>query len=295
MQDDDFEQGLVCPSFNSYSSDKLADVAAKVCREFDNLNLLEKSNNSAEQKEHDGHRNDDVDDDFEFVSFQSSGSQVFIDHNQIGPVFPVFNRDLLLDKSQRDLAAAPNNKEVAEEEEGDEDDAAALPSSSSSDVDELDSVPQGTYCVWMPKSAVAQDARGKCKIKSKSTGTSSSRRWSIKDLLRRSNSESGSKDSFVFLTPLSSSSKKTAEEEPKEIKKSSGSGSASGSGPGSGGGPNKPKGSKAVSMAHEAFYVRNKTVAKDGYNKRRSYLPYRQDLVGLFASVNAMSRTFPAL
>lgn len=147
----------------------------------------------------------------------------------------------------------------------------------------------------MPKSAVAQDARGKCKIKSKSTGTSSSRRWSIKDLLRRSNSESDSKDSFVFLTPLSSSSKKTAEEEPKETKKSSGSGSASGSGPGSGGGPNKPKGSKAVSMAHEAFYVRNKTVAKDGYNKRRSYLPYRQDLVGLFASVNAMSRTFPAL
>lgn len=272
------------------SSDKLADVAAKVCREFDNLNLLHKSNYSAEQKEHDDHRNDDVDDDFEFVSFQSSGSQVFFDDNQIGPVFPVFNRDLLLDRSQRDLAAAPNNKEVVEEEE-DEDDAAALPSSSSSDVDELDSVPQGTYCVWMPKSVVAQDARGKCKIKSKSTGTSSSRRWSIKDLLRRSNSESGSKDSFVFLTPLSSSSKKAAEEEPKEIKKSSGSGS----GPGSGGGPNKPKGSKAVSMAHEAFYVRNKTVAKDGYNKRRSYLPYRQDLVGFFASVNAMSRTFPAL
>ncbi|CAL9012658.1 unnamed protein product, partial [Prunus brigantina] len=33
----------------------------------------------------------------------------------------------------------------------------------------------------MPKSEVAQDARGECKIKSKSTGTSSSRRWSIKD------------------------------------------------------------------------------------------------------------------
>ncbi|BFG26885.1 hypothetical protein CerSpe_131590 [Prunus speciosa] len=285
MQDDDFEQGLVCPSFNSYSSSKLADVAAKVCQELDHLNLLDKSNNSAEQQEHDDHRNDDVDDDFEFVSFQSTGSQVFFDDNQIGPVFPVFNRDLLLDKSQGDLAAAPN-KAVAEEEEDDDDDA-ALPSSSSSDVDELDAVPQGTYCVWKPKSAVAQDARGKCKIKSKSTGTSSSRRWSIRDLLRRSNSESGSKDSFVFLTPLSSSSKKAAEEEPKEIKKSSGSGS--------GPGPNKPKGSKAVSMAHEAFYVRNKTVAKDGYNKRRSYLPYRQDLVGFFASVNAMSRTFPAL
>ncbi|CAB4298358.1 unnamed protein product [Prunus armeniaca] len=49
-------------------------------------------------------------------------------------------RDLPLDKSQRDLAAAPNNKEVVEEEE-DEDDASALPSSSSSDVDELDSIP----------------------------------------------------------------------------------------------------------------------------------------------------------
>ncbi|KAM1680777.1 hypothetical protein ACFX15_037473 [Malus domestica] len=37
------------------------------------------------------------------------------------------------------------------------------------------------------------------------------------------------------------------------------------------------KGPNAVLMAHEAFYVRNKMVVKDGYNKRRSF-----DLLPLF-------------
>ncbi|CAN6702716.1 unnamed protein product [Malus baccata var. baccata] len=278
QNDDDFEQGFVSPSFNSYSTDKLADVAAKVCREFDHLNLLEDSESDQlrDHKNDNESAADEEEEEFEFVSFQKSADQVFFDEHQIGPVFPVFNRDLLSDKSQRDLlAGGRDGKKVEEDDDG-------LPSSSSSDVDELDEVPPGNYCVWMPKAA-SGEARGKCK-KSKSTGTSSSRRWSLRDLLRRSNSEGG-KD-LVFLTPLSSSSKKV--EDNKEPKKSSRSASGSDV-------PRKKpsKGPNAVSMAHEAFYVRNKTVAKDGYNKRRSYLPYRQDLVGFFASVNAMGKSFP--
>ncbi|XP_068334923.1 uncharacterized protein [Pyrus communis] len=283
QNEDDFEQEFVSPSFNSYSTDKLADVAAKVCREFDHLNLLEES----ESDQLGDHKNDnesaadeEEEEEFEFVSFQKSADQVFFDEHQIGPVFPVFNRDLLSDKTQRDLlAGGRDNKKVEEDDDG-------LPSSSSSDVDELEEVPPGNYCVWMPKAA-SGEARGKCK-KSKSTGTSSSRRWSLRDLLRRSNSEGGKE--LVFLTPLSSSSKKV--EYNKETKKSSGSGTGAASA--SDVPRKKPsKGPNAVAMAHEAFYVRNKTVAKDGYNKRRSYLPYRQDLVGFFASVNAMGRSFP--
>ncbi|KAM1015129.1 hypothetical protein ACFX1T_044850 [Malus domestica] len=278
QNDDDFEQGLVSPSFNSYSTDKLADVAAKVCREFDHLNLLEDSESDqlGDHKNDNESAADEEEEEFEFVSFQKSADQVFFDEHQIGPVFPVFNRDLLSDKSQRDLlAGGRDGKKVEEDDDG-------LPSSSSSDVDELDEVPPGNYCVWMSKAA-SGEARGKCK-KSKSTGTSSSRRWSLRDLLRRSNSEGGKE--LVFLTPLSSSSKKV--EDNKEPKKSSRSASGSDV-------PRKKpsKGPNAVSMAHEAFYVRNKTVAKDGYNKRRSYLPYRQDLVGFFASVNAMGKSFP--
>ncbi|KAM0958096.1 hypothetical protein EV1_023189 [Malus domestica] len=289
MQNDDFEQGLVCPSFSCYSSDKLADAAAKVCRELDHLNLVDESESGqladCKNDSESATADEEEEDEFEFVSFQKSADQVFFDDRQIGPVFPVFNRDLLQDKSQRILlAGGRNDKKVEEDDDG-------VRSSSSSEVDELEAVPPGTYCVWMPKSASAE-ARGKCK-KSKSTGTSSSgtsssRRWSLRDLLRRSNSEGGK--NMVFLTPLSSNSKKV--EDNRETKKSSGSGTGSTSG--SDGPRKKPsKGSNSLSMAHEAFYVRNKTVAKDGYNKRRSYLPYRQDLVGFFASVNAMSGSFP--
>lgn len=269
MQNQDYsELGLVCPSFNSYTSDRTADTADKVCREFNSLGLVDESREYEDQQ----------DDDFEFVSFQKSTDQVFFgDNTRIGPVFPVFNRDLLLHKSQPDL--------------NDADEAAPSSSSASSDVDELEGVPAGSYCVWMPKTTPASSP-SQCK-KSKSTGTSSSRRWRLRDLLRRSNSEGG-KDAFVLLTPAltSSSSKKQVaaaaddnhhhhHHEKVIVTK----GKKSFDGP-------RPKGPNAVSMAHELFYAKSKD--KDGYNKRQSYLPYRKDLIGFFASVNAMGRTFPA-
>jgi hypothetical protein len=46
-----------------------------------------------------------------------------------------------------------------------------------------------------------------------------------------------------------------------------------------------------LSSAHELFYVQNRAW-KEG-EKRKSYLPYRQDLVGFFANVNAYGKTFP--
>ncbi|PRQ53949.1 hypothetical protein RchiOBHm_Chr2g0172191 [Rosa chinensis] len=269
MQNQDYsDQGLVCPSFNSYASATTADTAAKVCREFSSLGLVD------ENKEFEYEGGEKQDDDFEFVSFQKSADEVFFgDNTRIGPVFPVFNRDLI---SQRDLNYT--------------DDVDAVPSSSSasSDVDELENVPAGSYCVWMPKTTPASSP-SHCK-KSKSTGTSSSRRWRLRDLLRRSNSEGG-KDSFVLLTPSltsSSSSKKQVaandhHHHPNEkMVVTKGKKSFNGS---------RPKGPNAVSMAHEVFYAKSKE--KDGYNKRQSYLPYRKDLVGFFASVNAMGRTFP--
>ncbi|KAL6139603.1 hypothetical protein ACLB2K_057907 [Fragaria x ananassa] len=260
MQNEYSDQGLVCPSFNTYSSPSTADTADKVCREFRGLGLVDEDNKyeydqAVEEQEED--------DDFEFVSFQKSADEVFFgDNTRIGPVFPVFNRDLI---SQRDL-----------------NDAAS--SSASSDVDELEGVPAGSYCVWMPKTTPTSSP-SHCK-KSKSTGTSSSRKWRLRDLPRRSNSEGG-KDAFVLLTPALTS--------PPSSKKLTGNDHHH---------PNEKmimtKGKKsfdgrprpnAVSMAHEVFYAKSKE--KEGYNKRQSYLPYRKDLVGFFASVNAMGRIFP--
>ncbi|KAF3444653.1 hypothetical protein FNV43_RR14346 [Rhamnella rubrinervis] len=251
--------------FNSYSSDKLVDTASKVCSEFSNLGL-------EPSEEFHG------DDDFEFVSIFNAGDQVSV-NGQVGQVFPVFNRDLLLDG---DL---DRNHE-------DEERVAGKPSSSSSsEADELERVPPGTYCVWTPRRS-APESPAQCK-KSKSTG-SSSKRWRLRDLLRRSNSDG--KDSFVFLTPLSASKNmedKVAEKLNIKEKKSSSSTAADHKVVKKiAGGKAKAKGtSEKVATAHEAFYVRNRKL-KEG-DKRRSYLPYRQDLVGFFANVNAMGRSFP--
>ncbi|KAG6412204.1 hypothetical protein SASPL_124874 [Salvia splendens] len=132
-------------------------------------------------------------------------------------------------------------------------------SCSSSDADELDGVPADSYCVWRPPNKA--EAEAQCK-KSSSTG-SNSKRWKfkVKDLLNRSRSE-GSKDDFSVLN----SSKKQSEDRGKVA-------------PVSGGG--KVKSAAAPPLPPLPVH---------GGEKRRSYLPYKQDLVGLFANVNGFSK-----
>ncbi|XVF60293.1 hypothetical protein PTKIN_Ptkin08bG0033800 [Pterospermum kingtungense] len=258
------------PSFNTYSSDnKLVDIADRVSRES---------------------KSDVVSDDeeFEFVST--------LRESPTPSLFPIFNRDLFFN---------------CDEEEGGDDveESIRIPlrnlfigdgdlpsSSSSSEVDELEGVPTKTYCVWKPKQS-AESSPNRCR-KSNSTGSSYSKRWRIiKDLLKRSNSDGKvSSSSFLFLnfdknnttekknaeklsertatatvTPAAATVKKRIEGELVQAK--------------------KMKRSVEKASAHELFYVRNK-VLKEG-DKRRSYLPYRQDLVGIFANVNGLGRTLP--
>ncbi|KAK4589569.1 hypothetical protein RGQ29_020222 [Quercus rubra] len=211
--------------------------------------------------DHHDHDDEEVfeeNEEFEFVSVCKAKDDVVVLDGQIGPVFPVFNRDLLLSdqnptKSQQISDGQDLKNREGEEEEEDEDvQCLRIPlkklfseehdptsySSSSSEMDELEGVTPGTYCVWTPHSnsspkAIASAASpSQCK-KSNSTGTttssntksSSSKRWRLMNLLRRSNSEG--KDSFVFLTPKNkeeeiSNSNNSFEEEnsnSKEIKK----------------------------------------------------------------------------
>ncbi|XP_061352932.1 uncharacterized protein LOC133297751 [Gastrolobium bilobum] len=149
---------------------------------------------------------------------------------------------------------------------GGERDPVAPSSESSSEVDDLEGVQAGTYCVWTPNSPQASPNR--CK-KSNSTGSSStSKRWKLLDLLRRSNSDR--KESFVFLTPLPST---------KKMKEQWSSGSIEVAGKLSANGFGGNGGEKKVAVsAHEALYVRNRELRK--VDKKRSFLPYRQDLVG---------------
>ncbi|KAF7135512.1 hypothetical protein RHSIM_Rhsim08G0053900 [Rhododendron simsii] len=81
-------------------------------------------------------------------------------------------------------------------------------------------------------------------------------------------------DSFVFLTPKHREQKAEIQGTVEAQKKAG-------------------KVSAKMVSAHEAFYVRNRAW-KQG-EKRKSYLPYRRDLVGfgLFANVNVYGKAFP--
>ncbi|XP_059670155.1 uncharacterized protein LOC132315770 [Cornus florida] len=264
---------LLCPSFNSYSSHRFAEIAARVGEEF-----------SADEAPSVGTSNDlddNDDDDFEFSLVRNeqdgTGDEIFFD-GHVHPIFPIFNRTLVEseDESKPDDASAlriPLKKLFMEDRE--------IPSSSESEADELETIPPGTYCVWRPK--VVELSPDRCK-KSSSTG-SASKRWRFLSLLRRSNSEGiQGKDAFVFLTPKNRAQKVDRNEKTENTKEGLSSGTAVRN-------AGKLKSSPPPPSAHETFYVRTRAM-KEG-DKRKSYLPYRQDLVGFFANVNGLSRTFP--
>ncbi|KAL0421796.1 UNVERIFIED_CONTAM: hypothetical protein Slati_3202500 [Sesamum latifolium] len=293
------------PSFNSYSNSKLAEIAARVAGEFDPDELygdfcFERRRNSAAQRGEGGgisenrvpegeEGEDEEEFEFAFVTRESellspiSADEIFHD-GKIRPVYPVFNRDVLLGRGEyrnedekgngvRDSVSSkgprvrlPLRKLFIEERET----TVTTSSSSSSEADELDGLAVETYCVWRPKEAAAaaeaeeEEEDGRCK-KSGSAG-SSSKRWKLRDLLHRSHSD-GSKDNFVTLSHSSSGRKKENEKGGKET-------------PGSGG--------KVKPAAPPPPPPYN----RDGGEKQRSYLPYRQDIVGIFGNVNGLSKNF---
>ncbi|KAM0035093.1 hypothetical protein Hdeb2414_s0015g00442381 [Helianthus debilis subsp. tardiflorus] len=89
------------------------------------------------------------------------------------------------------------------------------PSTSSSETDDLDGVTPGTYCEWKPKTE-RELPRGKHKKSNSVSINNESKRWKVRDLLKRSYSDdnySTGKDSpvVVFLPPLSPKQKTNGE------------------------------------------------------------------------------------
>ncbi|THU58650.1 hypothetical protein C4D60_Mb03t16600 [Musa balbisiana] len=232
---------------------------------------------------------DDDDFEFAFVIKDPEGGQditadeIFSD-GQIRPVYPVFGRALLLADDdglrRRGRATAELEEEratsavrgtlrhllIAEREEN----LGSSSSSSSLAADELAGVPPGTYCVWAPRSAALTPTR--CK-KSRSTG--SSLRWRLRNLVV-GRSHSDGKEKFVFLAAEEYNKKekesrcrvpKTEETEKGKEEKAKG------------------KRSEAtevdIATAHRIYYG-------SGSGARRSFLPYKQDLLGFFANVNGL-------
>lgn len=294
-----------CPSFNSYASERIVNIAAKVSEEFRDEESKSESKVLLEEEEEEYV---DEDDEFEFVStIADLDSRLFFD-GEIRQVFPVFNRSLLLNEGCDDHdrgnegghAAAALKKLFIDDHDDDDDDAGRQASSSSSDEDEPEPEPNMnvTFCIWSPKrnnnptsSASPLQSPSRCK-KSNSTGSSSSstpsKKWfKLRDLLRRSNSDG--KDSFVFLhkpknnnnNNNNKNSSNSHADSSKEKKVKSGKSKAKA----------KTKAQAAAVSPHEAFYVKNRAI-KQG-DKKKSYLPYRQDLLGVFANYNGLAKTLP--
>ncbi|KAK4735430.1 hypothetical protein R3W88_009691 [Solanum pinnatisectum] len=280
------------PSFNSYSNKNLAEIADRVVQEFraengtdeeffvdddGGLSCFESGRRLNENEEEQGNEDEDEDEfEFSFVK-QSEISPVAADeifyNGQIRPIYPLFNRDLLSDlmngrsnsnsTSEEISSARPKSIRLPLRKLFMEEEREANFSCSSSEADDLEGIPEGTYCTWRPKPE--EKSAGSCK---KSSSTDSSKRWKFRDLLYRSNSDG--KDTFIFLTPSfrkkeNKAEKTTIDNAAKVTAKS--------------------KGIPVADGYPAMHYVKN-----GGGEKRKTYLPYRQDLVGFFANMNGTSR-----
>lgn len=210
---------------------------------------------------------DDVSDEEEF-SFVCPGDDVpqiaaedAFFNGQIRPVYPLFNRDLLLGCG--DLERLPVNPPVRN---------VFVETTSYPPGNEVGDDAEGPSCEWSGK-AVKADGPDGCK---KSNSTGFSKLWRFRDLLHRSNSDG--RDAFVFLNnpaaPSTSAAAKT--EEKKSQRKNTGEVKVNGNIIAT----QKKKSKKQVS-AHER-YIKSKAKDED---RRRSYLPYRPELVGFFTNV----------
>jgi Protein of unknown function (DUF1645) len=209
---------------------------------------------------------DNSEDEFEFPSVLRD-SPVPIHY----PIYPVFGRSLISPPAIPELdtpVRLPLRKLLVEERNSSI--GSTSSSSSMAEMAELEGIPADSYCVWTPGSVPQSPTR--CH---KSGSTGSLVKWKkISDLVL-GRSQSDGKEKFVFL-----STKGNAKEEKKEEEKDKGK--------------KKGKGGKVTTevdaiTAHRIFYG-----SKSGNNAaspRKSFLPYKQDLVGLFASVNGISRS----
>ncbi|XP_047061251.1 uncharacterized protein LOC124668098 [Lolium rigidum] len=137
---------------------------------------------------------------------------------------------------------------------------------------ELEGVAPESYCLWAP----GQSAPASPRVCRKSGSTGSVLRWrSISDrFVGRSHSDG--KEKFVFLSAGSGSGP------PKQDEK--------------GDSGRKDDGAVSVGDRGRSYYSKGAGGGGGGggaAGRRRSYLPYKQELVGLFANVSGLRRSYP--
>ncbi|XP_011651496.1 uncharacterized protein LOC105434905 [Cucumis sativus] len=217
----------------------------------DKLNL-----HNSEQHQLDEENEDD--EDFSFVcanpdaSSPISADDAFY-NGQIRPVYPLFNRDLLF----VDETLPPPLRKVFLEK----------PDTDLAPISESEGAIEGTYCEWSPATA---------ELGKKSNSTGFSKLWRFRDFMTVHRSSSDGKNAFVFLNNNHPSSSTSSSSSPNSSSKNNS--------------PHKQlQQPQTSSSPHRTHYV-NGRAQKKQVHKHKSYLPYRQDLVGFFTTVNGFTK-----
>ncbi|KAF8088394.1 hypothetical protein N665_0543s0005 [Sinapis alba] len=213
------------------------------------------------------HYKEKGDDSFEFATLQT------VQEPPSSLAFPVF------DKKREDVVTPLKDLFLRENEESPPQETYS--SSDDEEEEELEMIPSEIYCPWTPARSPVVEMTSPCR-KSKSTGSSSTstwsrKRWRIRNLLKRSRSDG--KESLEFLnssSPVNNVDEPPPSSSPKNKEKVKSK--------------SKKKEKEKVS-AHEKFYLRNKAMKEE--DKRKSYLPYKQELVGLFSNIHRHGKALP--
>lgn len=206
---------------------------------------------------------DDSDEEEEFSFMFEGANTPSMETEDVKQVFPLFNRDLFFSgeglktlRQENIPTKLPVKKVFVETNE--RSDEGHLVTSATPGSEEI----AGPCCEWSGK-AVAK----------KSNSTGFSKFWRFKDFSGRSNSDG--KDAFVFLNKSQAPRHSIVKRRNREV------------------GPPSPKAEmgkagknvrgKTAPLSAHAVYLKNKAKQE---NRRRSYLPYRPELMGFFTNAN---------
>jgi hypothetical protein len=235
-------------------------------------------------REHASSDDEDSDGEFEFpfVSRDAAADELFAG-GRIRAFYPVFGR--VLDDTLPEPADPPRAPlgRLFQLEQARTSSVASTSSSASTDAragGELDGASPDSYCLWKPGSSQASSPS---RPPRKSGSTGSVARWRRIGELVVGRSHSDGKEKFVFLSTPSSPARDHASSSPSKAKKKQ----------------QQTRGSKATTEVDTVAAGRRMSFgggggaskASDSPGARRTFLPYRQELVGLFANVHGLSRS----
>jgi hypothetical protein len=233
-------------------------------------------------REHAGSDDEDSDSEFEFpfVSRDAATDGLFAG-GHIRAFYPVFGR--VLDDTLPEAAEPPRAPlgRLFQLEQARTSSVASTSSSASTDATaggELDGASPDSYCLWKPGSSQASSPS---RPPRKSGSTGSVARWRRIGELVVGRSHSDGREKFVFLSAPLSPARDHASSSPSKAKKQQ----------------QRTRVSKATEVdtvaagRRTSFGGGGASKGSDSPGARRTFLPYRQELVGLFANVHGLSRS----